>query len=195
MAAAAPRAFALILASLLLAGYTADPQEESGTGPGGRESAGTTYEHATGPDDVVVSVMGRMLDDGAEGLGFGLNTTAAFVLLGHGTAIVPGVFDFAPVDGIDPVYPEIVPAQSVTVPEDKIQRLLELAADLGLLAGDIDYGHLGETALPLYRCDDHGGRHRVYAICGRLGPRLPHDDSQRCADRRAYTGCARDADD
>ena len=113
MAAAAPRAFALILASLLLAGYTADPQEESGTGPGGRESAGTTYEHATGPDDVVISVTGRMLDDGAEGLGFGLNTTAAFVLLGHGTAIVPGVFDFAPVDGIDPVYPEIVPLSAM----------------------------------------------------------------------------------
>lgn len=96
---------ALILASLSLAGCTADPQEESGTGPGGREPAHSTYEHA-GADNVVVLVTDRALEAGAERLGFDVSTTATFVLLGNGTAIVPGELDSEPVGGTYPPYPE-----------------------------------------------------------------------------------------
>lgn len=97
-----------------------------------------SYDHATGPEDVLVSVS-LQIGGGNAPLEYELRNNAQFLLLGDGTAIVAGATD-ASYPG-----PAILPLQSTTITEQQIHILLAAADDAGLLDGPIDYGDPGVT--------------------------------------------------
>lgn len=128
-----------LIASVVLTACASILRGEPTVGGGNGGPSSTPYEHASGAEDVLVSI------DAAGGyvpLEFNLRNTAEFLLLGDGTAIVPAA--------VAEIYPgpAIYPLQSATVSEDKIQGLLRAADDAGLLDGEIDYGDPGWTDLP-----------------------------------------------
>lgn len=122
-----------LLVGVVLSGCASVLQGEPGTGGGaGPSGSGPgSYEHPTGAEDVVTSIE---VSGGLIPVEASLRTTAQFVLLGDGTAVVSGV--------TTEIYPgpALYPLQAATVTEDQIQDLIKAADDAGLLDGEIDYG-------------------------------------------------------
>lgn len=121
----------LLTASLLLVGCASvfDSAPPDGSAVGGPGSS--PYEHATGAQDVLVSISGA---DGAGPQEAVAVHTTDFLLLGDGTAIVPGVVDL--------IYPgpAIYPLQSTALGEEQIQEFLSAAEEAGLLGEMVDFG-------------------------------------------------------
>ena len=129
-----------LIAGVTLTGCASILQGEPDPGGGGGGPSSAPYAHATGAADVLVSID---VAGGYTSLEFSLRDTADFLLLGNGTAIVPGaVIEIFP-------GPAIYPLQSATVPEGRIQELFAAAAAAGLLVDtEIDYGDPGVIDVP-----------------------------------------------
>jgi len=125
-----------VLASVALIGCGSVLQ---GPGDDGGGPGSAPYDHATGAEDVLVSIK---VDGGYTPFEYNLRNTAQFLLLGDGTVIVPGV--------MIEIYPgpAINPLQVATIREGQIQELFAAADEAGLLAGEIDYGQPGITDVP-----------------------------------------------
>jgi hypothetical protein len=89
-----------------------------------------TLSRPTGSDEVVVQVM---VTGGFVPVDAAVSAVPTATVLGDGTVITP-----APVIAIYP-GPAITPLQSVQVPAETVDDLVQRAAELGLL-GDLDYG-------------------------------------------------------
>ncbi len=129
---------ACVLAALVVSGC-ASVFEGDGSGGGATDQPGTTYDHASGAEDVLVSIKS---DGGYSPVEFNLRNTAEFTLLGDGTAVVQG-----PMIEIYP-GPAINPLQSTALDEEQIQDLYAAADVAGLLDEEIDYGEPGVTDMP-----------------------------------------------
>lgn len=137
--ASGPCLVGCLFASLTLLGCSSVLQGAPGTSGGGTGGGGggaVLYEHATGSEDVLVSVD---LAGWYGPLEYALRNTASFLLLGDGTAIVPAAIDLS--------YPgpAINPLQSSTLTEQQIQELFAAAEAAGLLGAEIDFGEPGIT--------------------------------------------------
>ena len=138
--ASGPSLVGCLVASLTLVGCSSVLQGAPGTSGGGAGGGGgrgaVPYEHATGSEDVLVSVD---LAGWYGPLEYALRNTASFLLLGDGTAIVPAAIDLS--------YPgpAINPLQSSTLTEQQIQELFAAADAAGLLGAEIDFGEPGIT--------------------------------------------------
>lgn len=121
-----------LVAAALLAGC-ASVLDGAGSGGGGAtdDPGSAPYDHATGAEDVLVSVKS---DGGFTPVEYNLRNTPEFLLLGDGTAIVGGV--------MIEIYPGPAtnPLQSTTLTEEQIQALFAEADQSRLLDGEIDYG-------------------------------------------------------
>lgn len=125
----------LLIAVVVLTGCATGFRGTTGTGGAGF----TVYKHATGPEDVLISI------DQAGGyvpIEYTLRNTAEFLLLGDATVIVQG----ATTQGYP--GPAIYPLKSSTISEAQIQGLFAAADDAGLLGGEVDYGDPTVTDLP-----------------------------------------------
>ena len=136
--ASGPSLVGCLVASLTLVGCSSVLQGAPGTSGGGAGGGGgaVPYEHATGSEDVLVSVD---LAGWYGPLEYELRNTASFLLLGNGVAIVPGAIDLS--------YPgpAIIPLHAATVTEAQIQTLFAAAEAAGLLGAEIAYGDPGVT--------------------------------------------------
>ncbi len=133
-----PAVLAGCLMTAVLVGGCASVLQGADTSGGGEtdEQTPPAHDHATGPEDVLVSIKSA----GALGpVGYDLRNPAEFMLLGDGTAIAGGV--------IDAIYPgpAVLPLQSATLAEGQIQELLTAADEAGILDGSLDYGEPGVT--------------------------------------------------
>jgi len=130
------RGIGCLAASAALIGCGSVLQGTPSPPPGSGGPGAAPYEHATGPEDVLVSV------DQAGWYGpleYELRNTASFLLLGDGTAIVPGAqIEIYPA-------PAIHSLQSAQLTEQQIQELFAMAEDAGLLGAEIDFGEPGIT--------------------------------------------------
>lgn len=125
-----------LVAAALLAGC-ASVLDGEGSGGGATDEPGSApYDHATGAEDVLVSIKS---DGGLVPVEYNLRNTPEFLLLGDGTAIVGGV--------MIEIYPGPAtnPLQSTTLTEDQIQDLFAEADQSGLLDNEIDYGQPAVT--------------------------------------------------
>ncbi len=120
-----------VVTAVVIAGC-ASVLEGAGSGGGATDQPGsTTYDHASGPQDVLVSVKS---DGGYSPVEFNLRNTAEFTLLGDGTAVVLGpMIELYPGPAIDPL-------QSSPLTEQQIQDLYTAADQAGLLDQEIDFG-------------------------------------------------------
>jgi len=119
-----------IVIAIVIAGCASVLDGAGGDGPGS-----TVYEHASGPEDVLVSIKS---DGGYSPTVFTLRNTAEFTLIGDGTAVALG-----PMIELYP-GPAINPLQSANLSEEQIQELYAAADQAGLLT-EIDFGAPGVT--------------------------------------------------
>lgn len=120
---------ACLVASMVLTGCASvlqgAPSDDGGNG------GPAPYDHATGAEDVLVSidVAGGFLP-----MEVSLRDTADFLLVGDATTVTPGA--------MIEIYPgpALYPLQSAKLTESQIQELFRSADDAGLLDGEIDYG-------------------------------------------------------
>lgn len=167
-----------LIAGLVLAGCSS--VFEGDQGGGGPDSTG--FEHATGAEDVVVSVDSS---GGYVPVEHNLRNTAEFLLLGDARAIVTGV--------TTQIYPgaALLPLQTTTVSEDQIQELLAAADDAGLLGEQIEYGEPGVTDMPTtdvrITVDGQTYAHAAYALGFDDGANLGLSDAEITA-REALQG-------
>lgn len=135
---AAPLAVLLVGCQSVVAG-TGSGSGGSG-GSGGQGQTGF-FTHTTGPDDVVV----RVVTGGGFVPAWSLRRTIpTFVLAGDGTAMVPAPDG----DGGLENQPSIWPFRSSGFDEDRIQKVLILADQAGLLGSEVDYGYPQVTDMP-----------------------------------------------
>lgn len=169
-----------VVAGLLLSGcanvLTGTPAGGNGGGGGGPSS--TPYELSSGPDDLLVSID---VAGGFVPIEVTLRNTAEFLLLGDGTAIVPGV--------VAEIYPgpAIYPLQSATLAQDKIQELFAYADQAGLLGEVIEYGDSSVTITDLPYTSVNlttGGRTYSHSAYG-LGYEEEAGDSLSASEREA----------
>jgi hypothetical protein len=114
----------------------ADGEVVAGGGSPSTTGASGTFEHPTGPDDVIVRVFAG---GGFVPVELHLTASPSYSLLGDGTAVESGV--------ITAIYPgpAILPLTARHLDEAEIQDVLQRADDAGLLGGEIDYGQPGIT--------------------------------------------------
>ena len=132
------RCLGCLVASVALIGCGSvleGPDDDGGSGGGGSAS----YDHSTGAQDVLVSIKS---EGGFVPVEYNLRNTAQFLLLGDGTAVVPGA--------MIEIYPgpAIRPLQAARVSAGQIQRLFAAAEAAGLLDEEIDYGEPLVTDVP-----------------------------------------------
>lgn len=99
--------------------------------PGGGGAGSPPPDRPTAPDEVVVQLL---VDGGFVPVEAAVRTVPAVTVLGDGTVLTP-----AAVPAIYP-GPAIVPMQQVRIGAAEVDRLVALAADLGLLEAGLDLG-------------------------------------------------------
>jgi len=153
------RMLGCLLASVALIGCGSvlqGPDDDGGSGAG---PGSAPYDHPSGAEDVLVSVTA---DGGFVPLEYNLRNTAQFLLLGDGTAVVPGA--------MIEIYPgpAISPLQAARVSAGQIQQLFAAAEEAGLLDEEIDYGEPLVTDVPtttvMLTIDGRTVSHSAYAL-------------------------------
>jgi len=129
-----------VIIAVLLSGCANVLQGESGGSGETGDPSSPLHDHATGHEDVLVSIK---VGGGLLPREYHLRSIPDFLLLGDGTAVVGGV-TIAIYPG-----PAIAPLQSATLSEGQIQELFAAADDAGLLDGDIDYGQPAVADAPV----------------------------------------------
>ena len=136
----------------------------------------------TASDEVVVQVM---VTGGFVPRGTAVSTVPTATVLGDGTVVTA-----APVIAIYP-GPAITPLQSVRVPAETVDDLVKRAADLGLLAGALEFGRFPVADAPdtIVTITVNGREHRHVANALGAGGRLddvgPQISEHAAANRRA----------
>lgn len=133
------RPFAVIatVGALVAAGCgAADTDTPAGSSTAPPVSQAGAIEHATGPTDIVLRVNSG---GGFVPVEFNLKALPSYTLYGDGSVIRPIA------SGADAAQtPNVTPLETIKLDETGIQRLLEQAKSVGLLApGTIDYGDMG----------------------------------------------------
>ncbi len=120
-----------IIMVMLMSGCANVLGRDGSAGGGADQSGSAPYDHPTGAEDVLVSIMS---DGGLVPMEYNLRNIPQFLLLGDGTAIVGGV--------MIEIYPgpAIPPLQSAMLNEGQIHQLFAAADDAGLLEQEIDFG-------------------------------------------------------